>query len=350
MWTTVTEAWSHPQPRAAMLVGASILAAILMHLVAAPVLRALVRRTTNVVDDAVAAALPAPIAWTALLAGIWFATEPLGWPPPGRQVLAGLLLTTGILLWGWAVNRVSLAFLHHLEAHQDDYRLVDSRTLPLFDIGVRTLVFGGATYFLMLAWRVDVTGWLASAGVLGVAVGFAAKDSLSNLFAGLFIIADAPYKLGDYLIIDAATRGRVTRIGLRSTRLLTRDEVEIIVPNSVMASARITNESGGPMELERIRCSVQVAYGSDLDQVRAVLMEVSTRVPQLVHGDPERAPRVRFRAFEDSGIKVDLMAWIPLPELRGAALDRMVYEIWQAFSAAGIEIPFPQRELRLRQP
>ena len=91
-----------------------------------------------------------------------------------------------------------------------------------------------------------MTAWLASAGVVGIAVGFAAKDTLANLFSGVFILADAPYKIGDYIVLDATgMRGKVTQIGLRSTRLITRDDVEVTIPNSIMGNSQVINQSGG---------------------------------------------------------------------------------------------------------
>ena len=116
---------------------------------------------------------------------------------------------------------------------------------------------------------------MASAGVVGLAVGFAAKDTLSNLIAGVFIMADAQYKINDLIILDSGERGLVTHIGLRSTRLLTRDDIEITVPNAVMGQAKITNETGGPKPQRRLRVPVGVAYGSDIDLVREILLRVA---------------------------------------------------------------------------
>ncbi|MFT5274966.1 MAG: MscS family membrane protein [Cryomorphaceae bacterium] len=86
-----------------------------------------------------------------------------------------------------------------------------------------------------------MTAWLASAGIIGIAVGFAAKDTLANLFSGVFILADSPYKLGDYVVLEDNSRGKVTQISLRSTRMLTRDDVEVTVPNSITGNTKIIN-------------------------------------------------------------------------------------------------------------
>ncbi len=179
-----------------------------------------------------------------------------------------------------------------------------------------------------------------------MAIGFAAKDTLANLFGGIFILADAPYKVGDFVVLGSGERGEVTQIGLRSTRLLTRDDVEVTVPNAVIANAKIVNESGGPWVKERVRVKVGVAYGSDIDQVREVLMAVAAENPH-VEQDPE--PRVRFRAFGDSGLDFELLAWVREPVLRGRVLDALNTEVYKRFAAAGIEIPYPKRDVYLHE-
>lgn len=145
-------------------------------------------------------------------------------------------------------------------------------------------------------------GWPPPAGILGLAISFAAKDTLANLFAGVFILADSPYKLGDFIILDSGERGAVTQIGIRSTRMLTRDDVEITVPNSIMGNVKILNETGGPGEKYRIRIKVGVAYGSDIDKVQSVLLDVAQRNREVLKTP---APRVRFRAFGDSSLDHD---------------------------------------------
>ena len=91
----------------------------------------------------------------------------------------------------------------------------------------KTVVVGGAIYLIFQFWGINVTAWLASAGIIGIAIGFAAKDTLANFFAGIFILADTPYNLGDYINLDTGERGKVVHVGLRTTRLLTRDDVEV---------------------------------------------------------------------------------------------------------------------------
>jgi len=116
------------------------------------------------------------------------------------------------------------------------------------------------------------------------------------------------------------------------------------MPNAAIANAKIVNESGGPHEKERVRVNVGVAYGSDIDLVRQILMDVATA---STHLDKDPEPRVRFRAFGDSSLDFQLMGWIDEPVLRGRALDELNVAVYKAFAEHGIEIPFPQRDVHL---
>tara|TARA_B100000470_G_C19395797_1_gene217677 strand:- start:79 stop:489 length:411 start_codon:yes stop_codon:yes gene_type:complete len=126
--------------------------------------------------------------------------------------------------------------------------------------------------------------------------------------------------------------------------MLTRDDVEITIPNAVMGNSKITNESGGPYEKERIRVKVGVAYGTDVDRVEELLMAIAVSHPEIMQ-EPE--PRVRFRAFGDSGLDFELLGWIQEPVLRGRLRHLLCKEIYKAFAEEGIEIPYPKRDVYL---
>lgn len=236
--------------------------------------------------------------------------------------------------------------LNALANSKNRFKFVEERTIPILDISSKILIVGAALYFLILSWGIDPTAWLASAGIIGIAVGFAAKDTLANLFSGFFIVADSPYKLGDYIILDTGERGRVTHVGIRSTRLLTRDDVEITIPNSVIGNAKIVNESGGPWEKTRIRVDVGVSYDSDLDFVHDVLMELVKERDDIANNP---TPRVRYRAFGASSIDLQLMAWINYPEQKGLITHKLIMDIHKTFREMGIEIPYSKHDLYVKE-
>ena len=138
----------------------------------------------------------------------------------------------------------------------------------------------------------------------------------------------------------------VTEIGIRSTRLLTRDDIEVTIPNAVMGNAKINNESGGPHIKYRIRVRVGVAYGSDVDQVEAAQLQVAAENPKVCK-QPE--PRVRFRTFGPSSIDYELLCWVEEPVLRGIVTHELMKATHKAFAAARIVIPFSQHDIHIKE-
>jgi len=200
--------------------------------------------------------------------------------PVGTDFVVKVLLSLIIAILIRALFFLSSELLGALARNHHRFTAIEERTMPLLDIIAKLLIMLIGSYSLLLVWGINPIGWLASAGIVGLAVGFAAQDTLANLFAGFFILIDSPYKLGDYVNLDSGERGMITHIGMRSTRMLTRDDVEITVPNSVMGNAKIINESGGPHEKMRLRIAVGVAYGSDIHEVESLLESIAASVIQ----------------------------------------------------------------------
>lgn len=304
------------------------------------------RATATDLDDRIVGYLHRPVFLTVFLGGLVWAARALAVPPGALRVVAGTLWTLLVLVWFRATFLSCRLVLHSLSRSGDRFRLIEARTIPLLDMTAKLVLAGGASYAVLLIWDIDPTAWLASAGIIGIAVGFAAKDTLANLFSGFFILADAPYKIGDFIVLDTGERGRVVQIGMRSTRLLTRDDIEITLPNAVIGNAKIINESGGPHEKERIRVAVGVAYGSDADQVCEVLRAVAV-AHEHVCREPE--PRVRLRRFGESGLDFELLCWIDEPVLRGRMLHELNMAVYKRFAELGIEIPYPKRDVYLHR-
>lgn len=185
---------------------------------------------------------------------------------------------------------------------------------------------------------------IASAGVMGLAVAFAARETIANFFGGLTILMDRPFKAGDYIVLSTGERGEVKEIGLRSTRIQTRDDITVCLPNSVITAGKIINESA-PSPSFRVRIKVGVAYGSDIGQVEKVLIDLA-RKNALVSSHPE--PRVRFRSFGDSSLEFELLCWITRPHERGQVIHHLNTDIYNRFAELGISIPFPQRDVHIQ--
>jgi len=310
------------------------------------VMKTLVARTRTTLDDVVIKALQVPLIYSVVMIGLSIAVRLLPLSVKFTDNMIAVLQSIGIFVWMIFFVRLSRILLRHHAAHDTRWRFVRVATLPLFENLAIVLIVTVAIYLVFEIWGIDMTAWLASAGILGIAVGFAAKDTLANLFSGVFIMADMPYKVGDYVVLDSGERGEIKSIGIRSTRMLTRDDVELTIPNSVMGNSKIVNESGGPHEKYRVRIPVGVAYGSDVDQVREVLMAEAV-ANDMVCGNP--APRVRFRALGDSALEFELLCWVDKPALRGEVIDLLLTAVYKRFEKESIEIPFNKQDIYIKQ-
>jgi len=296
-------------------------------------------------DEHIVRHLEAPIVQTMVTASLVLSVFILHASQSVELLVVRILLTLLVIFWGRAWFAATPVILKELEANRERFHVFQARTVPLFEIGIKLFLLGIFAYLFFVIWGINATAWVASAGIIGIAVGFAAKDTLSNLISGVSIIADAPYKIGDYIVLDTGERGIVTNLGIRSTRLLTRDDVEISIPNSVIGAAKITNESGGPWVKQRIRVPVGVAYGSDTEKVIAVLEEVARSGSGILDEPPAR---VRMRSFGESSLNFEVLGWIAAPEQRGLVVHQLLLEIDRRFRQEGIEIPFPQRDIHVR--
>lgn len=326
-----------------------VLAFVVAKVVQTVILRAMGRlasRSQTDLDDQVMRLLAKPLFNTVFLFGMTIAVRLLQLSDSLSSNLIKLLISLIILSWLTAGLPAFKLVCQAIGRNHHRFPLIEERTVPLFDLIGKIIILIFAAYVLLSVWGINPVGLLASAGVVGIAVGFAAKDTLANLFSGFFILADTPYKLGDYVNLDSGDRGKVTHVGMRSTRLLTRDDVEITIPNAVIANAKIINESGGPWPKNRIRIPVGVAYGSDVDEVCAVLQAVGN-----AHGEicDEPAPRVRMRGFGASSLDFELMGWIEQAENRGRIRHEMFMAVYKALNEADIEIPFDKRDLYIKE-
>ena len=266
--------------------------------------------------------------------------------PPFNFIFVALLKSLLILIWAFAITRVVHRVVEDWIRHWRDSGRHGGEIIRLGGNITRILVLAGAVFFLLSVWKINITPLLASAGIAGVAVALAAKETLSNFFGGVTVLLDRPYKSGDYIILDSGERGEVVEIGLRSTRIMTRDDVQISVPNSIITNTKVINESA-PEPRFRVRVKIGVAYGTDVDQVEEILISVA-RNNSLVAPEPE--PRVRFRTFGDSSLDFELLCWANKPHDKGRLIHELNRDTYKAFDQAGIVIPFPQRDVYVHSP
>lgn len=289
--------------------------------------------------------LEPPLFFTVIIIGATISISIAGLAENISEISTNMLQSLLILIWTkFLIHGSSIAL--RIVARFPHVKIISIQTLPLFQNLILLLAIAGAIYLIFSLWGIDMTAWLASAGVAGIAIGFAAKDTLANLIAGVFILADAPYKVGDYVVLDSGERGKVTHIGVRSTRLLTRDDVEITVPNSVMGNSKITNQSGGKNKKMRLTLPVGVAYETDIEKAEKAILSV-TEGDKVIASNP--APRVRLRNFGASSIDFELLLWIKDPEQKGLVQHEINKKIFHKLQEEKIEIPYQKQDLYIKE-
>ncbi len=193
------------------------------------------------------------------------------------------------------------------------------------------------------ALNVDMMKVTVLAGALGVGIGFGLQTIVNNFVSGLILIIERPVAVGDMLEIGPLL-GEVKRIGIRSSTVRTNQGAEVIVPNSDLASKQVVNWTRSDRQ-RRYEIDVGVAYGSDPEQVMRLLVEAAKEVPEIMAAPP---PMATFDGFGDSSLNFRLLAWVTTVDVGLKARTELRVAILRKLHEAGIEIPFPQRDLHIR--
>jgi len=215
---------------------------------------------------------------------------------------------------------------------------------------VTTSGYLGATVAVLLALGVagiELTNLAIIAGALSVGIGFGLQNIVNNFISGLILLFERPVKKGDFIVVGG-TQGYVKRISIRTTQIQTQDKADIILPNSELISAQVTNWMLND-PLGRIIVPVGVAYGSDTARVRDILLRIANEHPDVIKDRPSvPQPRVLFRAFGDSSLMFELRAFVRQIDRQFDVISDINFAVDAAFREQGIEIPFPQRDLHVR--
>ncbi len=221
---------------------------------------------------------------------------------------------------------------------------LDDEFIPVFRRMAKVVVFFVALTIILGHFDVKITALLGAAGFASLAVALAAQETVANMISGFTILVDRPFRVGDRVELADGTVGDVSEIGLRSTKILSFDQTLLILPNKEISGARIINHSY-PDAKVKLRRDYTVAYGSDPDQVKQILVEIARANPKVL-SDPE--PAVYFTDFGDSALVFKLICWVTDYKDKFGTTDEINMEVNRRFNEEKIEIPFPQRDLHVR--
>lgn len=307
------------------------------------VIRRLTGLTKTTLDDAILDAIAPPFYWLAVIYAfqlalnrLTFVFEELAFDT-GRIYFVLYLLVGFALAWRLTVN---IAIWYEREGVSGDNVALGQQLMP-FLRRVALIILSVIFIIILLDFfNVEVSGFVATLGIGSLAIALAAQAALSDTISGFIIMIDRPYRIGDRIEIqDIKTWGDVEDIGLRSTRIRTRDNRMVIVPNSVISKSLIVNHSY-PDTQYRIETQIGVAYGTDIEQARGVFVDAVKTVPGVLADRPVEA---LFVEFGDSSLVFRVRWWLESYVDTRRMFDRVHTSIYNALNEAMIEIPFPQR-------
>lgn len=335
------------------------IATVIIGFVIAGMARAIVRwlekyaeTTETKWDDIIIAAIGTPVQIGIIAVSIYVALKYFGVVPDqyawiiSDKILNSIYILLGTWIIATLVHDIITVYGHQLaELSEGDW---DDRLVEFLELAARYVIWFAGIMLILVNLEINITPFLAGAGIAGLAFALAAQDIISNFFGGAIITMDKPFRVGDRVKIDNFY-GDVVNIGPRSTRLKTLDYQIVTIPNNKVTSSYIVNYSEPDVKL-RITIPVSVAYGSDPAKVKKILLEIARDViknTEYLHEDP--APTAFFLEFAESSLNFVLYVWAKKYNLPDDVKDAINSRIAERFAAEGIEIPFPQMEVRMKK-
>ena len=240
---------------------------------------------------------------------------------------------------------VAIRYFKHNLVHKTDTK-IDDIVFDLLNRFIGVITIAIAIVLALDILGVNVMPFIAGAGVAGIAIGFAAKDTLSNLIAGVLLILDRPFEINDRIEVwsapsGSASWGDVIDIGIRATKIRTTDNIIIIIPNNEIMKRDIVNYTLLSSRI-RVRINIGVAYDADIEKAKKVIIGVANSL-EWVMQDPE--PKVVVRNFGESSIDLQLRVWIKNARKRMDTISYIMDRVKSVFDEEGVEIPYPRRDI-----
>lgn len=251
-----------------------------------------------------------------------------------------LALVAGlVLVVAYSLTRITRIFLEERDAS-----IVDSHRREVLQHVIELAIFAGTGLFVLALAGIDPQDLLISAGLVGVVLGLAARQTLGAVFAGFVLLSSRPFEVGDWVVVGDS-EGIVRDISIFNTTLRTFDDEHVLLPNDLVTANEIVNRS----QMGRLRASVElgVDYDADVERAADLATETMTDLDEVMDAP---SPRVVGKQFGSSAIVLELRFWIRNPSSKRLweAKTAVIEAVREAFATEEITIPFPQRELSTR--
>ena len=222
---------------------------------------------------------------------------------------------------------------------------MDDNIVSLIHGAIKIALFVLAFIYVLDIWGVEIGPFLAGLGIAGLALALALQPILSNIFSGISVILDKSVRVNDLIYLGTDAKGKILKVGLRSTKIRTFDNELIIVPNNTLASSMIQNVAL-PDPKTRATIAFGVAYGSSVEKVKKVVLK---ELKTLTHLDDSEDVVVRFLEMADSALNFKAYFYVDSFDNKATSIDEANTKVYNALNKSGIDIPFPQMDVHLKK-
>lgn len=302
----------------------------------------ILKNTRIPLSDDISGLLRFPLFNLIFLGGLIVATKVSGMNDAVMFAATSVLKSSMIAVVGIFIYQLLKIMLIHSAEKNHDKGIIQIKTLPLFNNAVLVFVLIGSAHQIFAVWNVDMTALLASAGIAGIAVGMAAQSTIADVIAGILILTDEPFGVGDVIQLDhgdAEVKGVVTRVGIRSTRILNEYNVEVVMPNALLGNSRVLNESSSKEKGGVVVVNITIASGVDADRIRTLLMDVVNQYPDADHS---KEKEVHMLDFDWRCVKFELVCWSADSDWEGHIAAGLREAVYKRLCKEGIPLSLPE--------
>ncbi|MFA7170248.1 MAG: mechanosensitive ion channel family protein [Candidatus Paceibacterota bacterium] len=304
-------------------------------------------KTKNDADDYIIKVLEPAIFYSVILFGFYQALFFVSFLDSFAIYFSDIIKSLAVLIWASAlakIVKITIGGVGSRVAEKSRYH-TDDGMLPLFKNLSGLVVWFIGIVVLLRIWNLDLTPLLASAGIVGLAVAFAAQDTISHLFGGISIYFDKPFRVGDRVKLDSGEIGDVLEIGIRSTKIKTFDETVVIIPNSIVASSKIVNYNK-PKSKIKVKIDVNLAYGTDVKKAKKAILDV---LQSCEGAEKEPAPSVHFTEMGDFSLKFLAVVWVANPKKQFEVKTWLTEKLYERINKEKFVIPYPTQEIYIKK-
>lgn len=305
------------------------------------------QKTDSLLDDEIITNLNSPIFFTILIIGVYVVLVVNSVGGELGLFLLNVIRTILILVWLLALYAIIKIFLEYgvlFGKQMYNQTTLRNDIAPLLKNLLKIILWFGGTALICQIWGINIAPLLASAGIAGVAVAFAAQDTIAHLFGGLSIYLDKPFRVGDRIKLDKGEVGDVLEIGMRSTRIKTFDETVIIIPNKIIANAKIINYNQPKLKI-KVKVRILLPLDVDVEKILPELLEVVSAVEGI---ETMPQPKVYFTAFGEYALRFLIVVWVESPHKSFSVRLRLNRAIVQFLKRKKIKIPYPSQNVYLK--